>query len=404
MEAEASRRCGARSGDLLTYACVAALSLTVLGAEVRGAGARDEDRVWLEREALLMGTTLRIEALAGSRNEAARAIEAAFDSVASLESRLSSWEADTPLGALREDGRASLDSATARLLATARDWSLRTGGAFDPTVGALVESWDLRGDGRRPSGSELAAARRASGWGCVVLEVRSGELAARCPGAWIDAGAFGKGAALKVAARALEAGGAASGLLDFGGQIAVFGAPRGEVGGSTVGVPSAGRYADVPRDAWPVSVAHPDRRGVPALRLAVEAGSVATTSASERFLVVRDTVRGHVLDPKSGEPIRRWGSVTVHASDPLAADVLSTALFVMGPEAGLAWAEDHEGVAALFLRSRPEGLEATWDGEMAAMIVRAPGEADVTFGAAERRFRTPVDGGGLKRHMESRDQ
>lgn len=357
---------------MLTFACVAALGLTVLGAEARAGRAAGAGQVWLEREAFLMGTTLRIEARAGSREAAAHAIEATFDSVAALEGRLSSWKVNTALGSLREDGGASMDAATGRLLSTVRDWSRRTDGAFDPTVGALVDAWDLRGDGRRPSGPELAAARRASGWACVVLEVRRGELAADCPGAWIDAGAFGKGAALKVARRALESGGAASGLLDFGGQFVVFGAPPDGVRDATDGVRAPPRDTDRARDAWPISIARPDRRDVPAVRLAVDGGSVATTSASERFVVVRDTVRGHVLDPRSGEPVRPWGSVTVHASDPLTADVLSTALFVMGPEEGLAWAEDHEGVAALFLRPGDEGLDASWDGEMERMILEAP--------------------------------
>lgn len=343
-------------------ASIAAIALTPPGVGAQADTAEGTDRAggvraeagqvdgsaWLERETLLMGTALRVRARAETREVAAVAIEAAFDSVDALERRLSSWRDDTALGRLRAEGRAAAGPATLELLETARRWSKRSDEAFDPTLGALVDAWDLRGEGRRPTASDLASARAASGWSC--FEVEAGEISARCPGAWIDAGAFGKGAAVERAVGTLRARGATSGLLDFGGQIAVFGTPPDAPGG------------------WPVSVAHPDRRDEPAVRLAVDDGSMATTSASERFVVLRDTVRGHVLDPGTGEPVEAWGSVTVHASDPLAADVLATALFVMGPEEGLAWAEAREGVAALFLRPGPDGLEVACDAEMRAMI------------------------------------
>ncbi|MFW6010641.1 MAG: FAD:protein FMN transferase, partial [Gemmatimonadota bacterium] len=61
-----------------------------------------------------------------------------------------------------------------------------------------------------------------------------------------------------------------------------------------------------------------------------------------------------------------------HAPDPVAADVLATALFVMGPEEGLAWAEARTGVAALFLRPGPDGLEVACDAEMRAMVRGGP--------------------------------
>lgn len=360
----------------LAFACFAALALTppAVGAQVetaegadraegvRAEAGRADGSAWLEREAFLMGTALRVKARAGSREVAAVAIEAAFDSVDALERRLSSWRDDTALGRLRAEGRSAAGPATLELLENARRWSRRTDGAFDPTLGALVGAWDLRGEGRRPTSADLASARAASGWRCFEVEAGDGdaaggadefgEIAARCPGAWIDAGAFGKGAALERAVATLRARGATSGLLDFGGQIAVFGSPP-----------------DAPGD-WPVSVAHPDRRDEPAVRLALDAGSVATASASERFVVLRDTVRGHVLDPGTGEPVEAWGSVTVHASDPMAADALATALFVMGPEEGLDWAEAREGVAALFLRPGPDGLEIACDAEMSAMMER----------------------------------
>jgi thiamine biosynthesis lipoprotein ApbE len=63
--------------------------------------------------------------------------------------------------------------------------------------------------------------------------------------------------------------------------------------------------------------------------------------------------------------------VTVVAEDPLLADMVSTTLFVLGPDAGMAWVESfQEDVAALFLRDEQGGLEATWNRAMEPWLIR----------------------------------
>ena len=69
---------------------------------------------------------------------------------------------------------------------------------------------------------------------------------------------------------------------------------------------------------------------------------------------------GHIIDPRNGQPVQAWGSVTVVAEDPLVADLLSTALFVMGPEEGMAWTRAHPGIAVLFLELTADGLKRRW--------------------------------------------
>ena len=80
-------------------------------------------------------------------------------------------------------------------------------------------------------------------------------------------------------------------------------------------------------------------------------GSLATSGNSERG----HDGRGHILDPSDGRPAEDFGSVTVSTRDPLAADCLSTALFVMGPDAGMRWVEGRAGVEAVFMVRRPDG-------------------------------------------------
>ena len=265
----------------------------------------------VEREALVMGTRLYGRVEAGTRAEASAALEAALSAARGVESWLSTWRPDTELSRVNGApvGEAvELSTELYEALVEASRWVTETGGAFDPAVGALVDAWGVRGDPAEPSAESLAAAVRSTGWDRVTLDRDARTLTREAEGVWLDAGGFGKGLALRAAERELRSRGA-WGVLNFGGQVLVVESPAGV--SSKVDVAGA---AD--RSA-----------GVASLRL--EGGSVATTSSSERG--------GHVLDPRTGRPVRPWGSVTVVASDPFTADVLSTALFVMGPDAALEW-------------------------------------------------------------------
>lgn len=250
------------------------------------------------------------------------------------------------------------------VLAELRRWRRHTGGAFDPAVGALVDAWDLRGDGRRPSPAELREARGATGLEHVRLDTAAGTATRLEEDVWLDAGAFGKGLALRRVRDRLQRRGTDAALLDFGGQLAAWG--RGPDGG----------------ECWRVAVADPRERGQAEIPLRLCDSSASTTSASERFVVVDGEARSHVLDPRTGRPAPAWGSVTVVHPDPMVADLLSTALFVMGPQEGLSWARDHD-VAALFLRPEEGRLRRASTPAMEGMLgERAAGSsADVRPGA-----------------------
>jgi len=104
-------------------------------------------------------------------------------------------------------------------------------------------------------------------------------------------------------------------MIDFGGQLIVRGS----------------------RD---VAIADPADRDKPVLALTIANASLSTSSGSEK--------PGHIFDPRTGEAVPSRGSVSVIADDALTADILSTALFVMGEDEGLRWA-DANGVAAIFI-------------------------------------------------------
>ena len=299
-----------------------------------------------------MGTTLRVGLWAPDRSEGMRAIQAAFDAVRRADSLLSTWRDDSEIMRLNRApaGRAvALPVELYRLLRRCQRWSHETGGAFDPGVGALIDAWDLRHRGRVPSAAELRSARLRTGIERFVFADRSYSVTKRRTGAWIDTGAFGKGAALAAAGAALQQHGIASGFLNFGGQVLALGADRA---------------AD-----WVVPVAHPSRRLDPARHIRLRGRSASTSSQSERHVSPEGRRVGHILDPRTGEPVPAWGSVTVVADDPTRADALSTALFVLGPEAALAWARSRDDVGVLVLEERESGVVARWNRALTPLLL-----------------------------------
>ena len=330
---------------------VLALAAASLGAAAVPAGPQ---AARVERRLGLMGTTLKLTVEARDRAAALAASERAVAALEATEARLSTWRDDTELARLNRAPvgvAVPLSPALARELAAARECWRETEGAFDPAIGELVAEWGLRTGGKNPGEEEREEARAASGMDGLRI---SPSVAVRLrEGAVIEEGGFGKGAGLAKAIDALRAlPEIRSAVLDLGGQLALVGAGRREV-----------------------LIADPRRRDRPVLALAVEAGSVSTSSDSERS--------GHLLDPRTGAPAADFGSLTVWTADPLRADCLSTGLFVLGPERALAWAAARPDVEVLALVSEGERLRALATSGLAGRLRPLVEEIEITTGGGE---------------------
>ena len=312
--------------------------------------------IQVERTVHLMGTWATLVVQAADRSAGLQTLERMVGVIERTEASLSTWRADSVLGALNRQPAGEpfgLPPALCGLWPRLARWHRMTGGAFDPAVGRLVEAWGLRAGGSVPAPGVLRAVRAATGFEHFRFDAETCRVT-RTADATLDAGAFGKGEALR---RLVDAsGGGDPWMVDFGGQIAVGGKPAGA--------------------GWPVAIAHPARRQQPALALTLTTGSLATSAASERSVVVDGRPVAHILDPRTGQPIHRPESVAVWHEDPLAADVLSTALYVMGAGEGLDYAERH-GIAALFLTPRP-------DSDTGPVTVRASRMFEAGFPAVAR--------------------
>jgi thiamine biosynthesis lipoprotein len=288
--------------------------LVGLAALVQAGDGAVADPPEVERRLAEMGTWFDLTVRATDRETALTASEAAVRAVEACEARLSTWREDSELVRLNRAPlgvEVVLSEELADDLARAgRFWRL-TGGAFDPGLGALVAAWGLREGGRSPSADELRTALDSGGFSGFELEGR--RAVRRRPAAAIEEGGFGKGLALDAAESALRRAGAESAVLDLGGQVLVFGRSHR------------------------LALADPAARERAVLELELSEGSLSTSGNSERGIVVDGVRRGHLLDPRTGEPAPDFGSLSVLTREATAADCLSTGLYVLGPEEAFRW-------------------------------------------------------------------
>jgi thiamine biosynthesis lipoprotein len=303
----------------------APVAVVAVVAVLAGIGAlRRADSFRVVRARYAMGTILEIEAFGDGRSATEAGVAAAFRTVDEVETRLSNWRANSEMSLANAaaDRPFSLSPATWGVLSRAFVLANETDGAFDPTVGAVTRG--LRGNGGEPD--TLRPNPDAVGWRKVRLDPRARSFSFVVPGGAIDTGGFTKGEALDRALVALRAHGIEAARLNFGGQISLFGTSR-----------PAGRRNDL----GAVSIAEPRATWERELcRFSTGDRSVSTSSQSER--------PGHIVDPRTGTAVLFAGSVTVIADTGLRADALSTALFVLGPTAGIAFA-DRRGIAAVYV-------------------------------------------------------
>jgi FAD:protein FMN transferase len=289
----------------------------------------------VQRDVDLMGTHALVAAYASDRASGLAAVESAIDALERTEARLSTWRPDSAVSLLnRADINVAwhADADMCRLFAELHDWYEQTSGTFDPTVGALAAVWEMQTGGGVPPDAELQLARSVTGMKLLPLDRRSCTLT-RTSDVVIDARAFGKGEALDEVGRAL---GGHAWIADLGGQVSVGGAPPD-------GKP------------WIVDVAHPLDRTRAVMQVQLRTGSLATSGGSEGDTFVGATRIGHVMDPRTGRPAAFNGSVVVWHERGLVADILSTALYVMGPEQGLQWAE-RRALAAAYVMPTNHGV------------------------------------------------
>lgn len=232
------------------------------------------------------------------------------------------------------------------VLERSRHFYFLFGGAFDPTIGPAKWLWDFENGGRIPGRAELSAAIKLVDLRSV--EVRGNRFRLTIPGSKLDFGGIAKGYAVDRMAAVLRENGVETALINAGGNIITI-----------------GRKPD--RSEWMIGVRHP-RNDDTILVDPLPNVAVATSGDYERYFI-RDGVRyHHILDPVDGMPSRGCVSATVWTDNAMDADILSTSLFVLGPEKGVEFAEKLKNVETLILYEKDGRIESATSSGVAGKV------------------------------------
>lgn len=276
-----------------------------------------------------MGTLLEVTLVSADDAAARAALDAVFAETEALDVLLSRYRDDSDVSRLNRAAGGppvSIDPLTRQVLSRSIDCARLTHGAFDVTVGPLVDLWTRAAQrSRLPGADELAAARARVGADRIVLG-EDGSAALPTPGMSVDLGGIGKGFALDRVLPTLRGRGFTNALLNFG-ESSVW---------------ALGAAPDA--DGWRLLMRDPrgGYEGVVTLRDVALSISSNLGQSSE----IGGVRYGHVIDPRSGMALTRTAQASVVASDATLAEALSTALLVLPPEEGLALVESLPGAEA----------------------------------------------------------
>jgi thiamine biosynthesis lipoprotein len=240
------------------------------------------------------------------------------------------WKETSELSRLNREapqGDTPVSAEMMHLLDESAAASKRSDGAFDVTFASVGRYFDYRA-GRVPTAAEKKAVE-AINWRFVELDHKQMKVRYAHPQTYVDLGGIAKGHAVDRVIAILQAERITTASVAAGGDSRIIGDRRGE--------------------PWTVGVRDPRNEKAVAVLLPLIDTAVSTSGDYERYFE-KDGVRyHHILDPKTGVSAKGSMSVTIIGPNATLTDALSTTVFVMGPEKGLALINHMPGIDAIVI-------------------------------------------------------
>ncbi|MCC5861871.1 MAG: FAD:protein FMN transferase [Gammaproteobacteria bacterium] len=292
--------------------------LLMVGLALFALAAAPAAAEWHREEAPLMGTSVSVELWhedAETGRAAARAVMAEYHRI---NARMSNYREDSEISHVNRVAYAAPVTVSEELfglLARALEISRLSDGAFDITFDSVGQHYDFR-SGQRPDAATLASELEVLDYRLVELDEATRSVRFLAEGVRLNLGGIGKGYAVERGAEILRERGIAHALLNAGGDSRVIGDRRGQ--------------------PWWTGIRDPRDADQVVVRLPLQDEAVSTSGDYERYFEAEGVRYHHILDPASGLPVGSLRSATVIGPDAVLTDALSTTVFVLGVEQGMA--------------------------------------------------------------------
>ncbi|MFB0525823.1 MAG: FAD:protein FMN transferase [Phycisphaerae bacterium] len=301
---------------------------------------------------LVMGTFARVVAIAADQSTANRCIETALAEIQEVDELMSDYKSDSEISEVNRDAfrrAVKISESTYEVLQRSVEFSKLTDGAFDITIGPLVDL--LRGAEKKdvtPSEDEIARAKSKVGFEKLILDQKNRTARFAIDGMRLDLGGIAKGYAVDKAIQAMQKAGAVGAMVDIGGDIRCFGKPAGGKSHWLIGLQD-------PKAAQDSKFPAPGQSGRDyLLTLKLVNGAVATSGDYQQFVLIEGKRYSHIINRRTGKSAQGLSSVTIVADNATDADALATAVSVMGAEKGLVLIEKLPETEAILITSQPK--------------------------------------------------
>jgi len=280
----------------------------------------------------LMSTSVEIQILTSSSEKASNAFNSAFREIERLEDLLSRYKSTSQIAQIaRQAGIApvTVEQDLLTVLKEAMTIARLSHGAFDITCPPLLQVWQQKTAEQVPTDQELEQARTLVDYRTIQCDTIAQTVFLPVKGMSLDLGGIAKGYAVDRAVAVLRKQGIGSGIVNAGGDLFAFG-----LKGHT---------------PWTTALRHPRIKDQTIATFSIQDEAVVTSGDYERFITIKGKRYAHIIDPRTGYPVENMMSVTVFAPSTMRADALATAVFVLGPEQGLALINSLDNTEAMII-------------------------------------------------------
>ncbi|MBY0505526.1 MAG: FAD:protein FMN transferase [Bryobacteraceae bacterium] len=263
-----------------------------------------------------MGGTYSLVLYGLDRYQLEAASEAAFDEVRRLDDLLSNYKSASEWSEINRfaaERPVVVSPESFHLLSACLEYSRRSEGSFDITVGPLMKVWGFyKGTGRLPHRAEIRSVLASVGSSHIRLDPERRTVSFGRPGMSIDPGGIGKGYAVDRMVQILRDAGIRSGFVSAStSTVYAIGTPPGEAG-------------------WKVTISHPKDRARSVGEALLKDESLSTSGNYEKFFVAGKHRYSHIMDPRTGYPAEGMLSVSVIAPRAIDSEAWTKPLYVNG--------------------------------------------------------------------------
>jgi len=286
---------------------------------------------WLHEDADIMGTRITVELFHADPAVARRGADAVLAEMRRIDNSMSPWIESSELALLNREAATRpvvVSEELFNLIQTSIRYSRLTGGAFDITFASVGFLYDYR-KGVHPDEQQRRAATELINYRNLVLDAGTRSIRYSKPGVRIDLGGIAKGHAVDRCIALLQALGISQALVTAGGDSRMIGDRWGR--------------------PWSIGVRDPRNADKLVAVIPLEDVAVSTSGDYERYFEEDGVRYHHIINPESGDSARELRSVTIIGPDATTTDILSTSVFVLGLERGLALANRLPGIDAILV-------------------------------------------------------